>query len=551
MTEFRILLASRVRRDRIQLAVWILSTGLLALVAAVGVAQSYGTYAARLGIVRIASANPTILVLRGIPDGAGLAPFVYFEIFTYLALMAALMSTFLAVRHTRAEEESTRAELVASTPAGRITPSIATLVHGVLANAVLAVVVALSLIAGGLPAGGSFAAGAATGAVGVAFVAVGMLAAQVMRTSRGANTVAVAAVLISFVLRAIGDASGSPADGGLRVDSAWPTWLSPIGWGEQVRAYTRNDLAPLLLELGLAAICATAVFLLQAHRDSGASLVPPRAGRDSAHAALRGSTALAWRLQWPTILSWSAGGVIFGLLAGSLGPLVRSAVEQDRTIETTLQHIAPSGSGTLEQLLISTMFQFVGVLAAACATQTIIRMRQEESLGTAEILLTTSVTRVRWLAGYLTVGGSAILMVLAAAAVASGLAATAAGGAGTGGSALGESGRDALAQSVEAAAAQLPVAFVFLSVVALLVILIPAVVVPVGWAAVGAAVFLGLFGGLIGMPRWLQNLSPFEHSPVPLGSSTDWSGAVWLGGIAVGAALAALVLIRFRELRTS
>jgi ABC-2 type transport system permease protein len=53
------------------------------------------------------------------------------------------------------------------------------------------------------------------------------------------------------------------------------------------------------------------------------------------------------------------------------------------------------------------------------------------------------------------------------------------------------------------------------------------------------------------MPRWLQNLSPFEHSPVPLGSSTDWSGAVWLGGIAVGAALAALVLIRFRELRTS
>ena len=46
-----------------------------------------------------------------------------FLIFPWLAMLAAFMSSFLAVRHTRMDEEQGRAELVAATPAGRIDPA--------------------------------------------------------------------------------------------------------------------------------------------------------------------------------------------------------------------------------------------------------------------------------------------------------------------------------------------------------------------------------------------------------------------------------------------
>lgn len=546
MSTLGILLRQRLRRDRIQVPVWILSTGLLTLVSVSGIERAYGGYASRLSLVRLSAGTPTVLMLRGIPDGARLGSFTYFESFTYLALMAALMSTFLAVRHTRAEEESARAELIAATPAGRLTPTAATLIHGVLANLVLALVVAVCLIGGGLPAGGSLLAAVAVGGTGVAFLTLGMLAGQVVRTSRGANGLAVAAVLTAYLLRAIGDAMGRPTADGLRVISAWPSWLSPIGWGQQVRAYTAHEIGPILLQLALAAVCASAVFLLQTRRDSGASLISPRAGRAHAGPVLSSAGGLVWRLQWPSVAGWCAGAVVLGLLAGSLGPLVTSVVAQDHSIEGALRDLTTSAPGSLEQLLISVIFQFVGVLGAACATQTMIRMRQEESLGTAEILLTTSVTRVRWLAGYLANGIAAIVLVLGAGALASVLGARLAHG--PSGDA-GESSARAAMQSLEAALAQLPVSLVFLGGMAVLVVLIPRAVTGIGWGALGAATFLGLFGGLSGLPTWIRDLSPFEHSPVPAGSSTDWSGGTWMLGIAVAAGIAALLAIRRRELR--
>jgi ABC-2 type transport system permease protein len=138
----------RFRRDRWQLLIWIAGIGLLGLFAASAVAQTYGNDAGREGIIRLAVANPAILMLRGLPEGTRLDAFVFFQIFTFLALMAGLMSTFLAVRHSRAEEETGRAELLSATPASRNLPTLATLVHGLLANMVLCLAVAAGFMAG-------------------------------------------------------------------------------------------------------------------------------------------------------------------------------------------------------------------------------------------------------------------------------------------------------------------------------------------------------------------------------------------------------------------
>ncbi|HEU4466516.1 MAG TPA: polyketide antibiotic transporter, partial [Agromyces sp.] len=162
MTLLNALLWQRLRRDRLQLVLWIVGTALLAYSSITAVFDTYGEEQDRREILGVAIATRTILVFRGTPNGVDDGAFAFFLLFAWLALMGGLMSTFLAVRHTRQEEEQGRAEAVAATPAGRILPMTATVVHGVLANVALGLFIALALVANGLDVGGSFVWGIAT-----------------------------------------------------------------------------------------------------------------------------------------------------------------------------------------------------------------------------------------------------------------------------------------------------------------------------------------------------------------------------------------------------
>lgn len=540
MSSLVTLILQRLRRDRLQLVIWIFGIALLALFSVSAVEKAYGDPAGRAGILQLAVANPSILMLRGTPEGGGLDQFVFFEIFTFIAVLAGLMNTFLAVRHSRAEEESGRAELLAATPAGRTSPAVATIIYGALVNIAIGTFVALAFVAGGLDPKGSFIAGCATAAVGFTFLAVGLFAAQLMRTSRAANGVAAAAVTAAYVIRGIGDALATPSADHLHMTPAWWSWVSPIGWGQQTLAFDANNLTPLLLNVALTAVLLGLVFVLQERRDSGASLLSGRLGRVDARSTLSTSLALAWRLQWPTVAGWCVGGALGGLLTGTLANAVSGAATADPTVEKVMASLIPGGKGSLVQLFISAIFVMVGVLAAACATQVIIRMRQEEVSGTAEQVLATRVSRGRWLIGYLTVGTASIVLVLLSGAVASALSALA----------VGDSAAR-VGDSFAAATAQLPAALLYLSVLALVFVALPAWTVGLGWTLLGLGTVFGLFGGMVGMPEWLRNLSPFTHSPVPIGTSTDWSGGIWMLCIAVVLALAATATMTRRELNTA
>ncbi len=539
MSTFGVLLRQRLRRDRWQLIIWIACIGLLAAFSVASIANTYGNEKSREDVLRLAIANPAILVLRGLPNGASAGQFTFFEIFTFLALLAGLMSTFLAVRHTRAEEESGRAELVASTRAARITPTVATIVHGVIANVLVALIVGLGFISAGLPVSGSFVAGAATGGAGIAFLAVGLMTSQLMSTSRGANGLAAAIVVLAYFLRGIGDAIGSISPDGLHMTSGWPTWLTPIGWGEQTAAYGADVWWPLLLDLGFAALLVVGVFAFQAQRDTGASLIAERSGRADARSTLSGPLGLAWRLQWPTVLGWAAGGAATGFLAGALGSIVSSSFANDPSLAAIrhgLESIGSGGSGALSKVFISAIFALVGVLAAACATQVIVRLRQEEAGGTAELMLATPLSRIRWLLEFLLVGVVAVVTVLLAAGLASGLSAVAAG-----------ESSSLFGDSLTAAAAQLPVSFVYLGVLALVFVVLPNWTIVIAWATLGLGAFIGVFGGFIGLPDWIHNLSPFTHTPVVTGPSPDWTGGIWMFAIALVATVVASALIRRRD----
>lgn len=533
-----VLVAHRIRRDRIQLALWILGTAALALMATTAVADTFGDRAERESILRLTILAPAILVFRGTPNGAGEGEFAIFLILAFLALLAGLMSTFLAVRHTRGDEEQGRSELVEATPAGRTLPTVATVVHGGLANAAMGIAVGLAFALSGLPVDGSAVAGAAVAATGVAFFAVGLVAAQVFRTSRGANAFSVAVVLGAYLVRGMGDALGEASEDGLVRTAAWPSWLSPIGWAQRTEPFAANDLAPLLLSLGVAAALVALVFGFQSARDSGASILPDAQGRAQAGPLLGSSLGLAWRLSAGAVLAWAVGATVFGTLATTMSPLVDEIGSDAPAIAETLRRFAGE-TATFEEAFVTTFFTMVGILAAAAGLQAVMRARLEEAHGTAEPVLATPVPRERWLGGYAVVAAIAATVVLGLAAV----------GAVAGAATTDDPGATA-ELALRAALAQLPAALVYLGAVLLVFVVAPRLTIPLGWALLAFGAFFGIFGELLGLPDWMHELSPFSHVPIPVGGEVDWTGGFWMLAIAAALVAASVVGMRRRELVT-
>ena len=539
------LLRLRIRRDRVQLPIWLAVFFGLAAFVVFAVDSSFGTTAERQALMRIAVGSPTIIIFRGEPQGADADAVAFFLIFAFLATLVAFMSTFLAVRHTRAEDASGRSELIAATPAGRLIPLLATALHGIGAALAAGLAVALGLLTAGLAGAGSVTTGAAVAGTGIAFLGVGLLAGQVMRTSRGANGLGAALIGLAYTLRAIGDAGGTASADGLSMSSAWPSWLSPIGWGQQTEAFTTNRPAPLLLDLALAAVLFAVVVLLQSRRDLGTSLIGERPGPEHAPRALAGSLGLAWRLQRAPMVGWALAGLVFGVLAGTLGETVVELVESSAQVGDALARMA-GGRASIIDLFTGTIFGLVGVIAAAAATQAMIRMRQEEANGSAELLLALPLRRGRWLVDYLLVGTVAIALVLlvATGGAAAGLAssAEAAGTASTAGTA------DRVASAAASGVAQAPAALLILVSAALLFAVVPRLSTGLSWGVLLTAAFIGEFGELFGLPDWLLTLSPFTHTPTIGAADVDWSGAWWMLGLALAGAVLAGAGIRRRDL---
>lgn len=538
MSRLTTLLGQRLRRDWLQLTLWIGGTMALALAGLSGAASTYGTEQERTALLATVMANPVILLFRGLPSGPGEQAFIVFLLMPFLVMMAAFMSSFLAVRHTRGDEEAGRLELVAATTAGRAVPTVATIVHGVLANLVLGALVAAAFLSGGSPAEGSLLAGFTAAAGGLTYLGFALLSAQLMRTSRGANSLAVWVLVVTYFIAGIGNALGTPSDDLTHMESSWLTWLSPFGWAENTRAFDENLWWPALLCLAAFVAFAGAALALQTVRDLGASIVPERHGRAGARATLSSPTALVTRLAAGSTIGWMAAAFFAGALSTSLGAVVNEMGADNPAVADMLK--ALSAEADLEQAVVVVFFTMVGLLAACAGVQTVARARQEEAHGTAEPVLASPVQRVRWLADFVVIGFIAIVLTCAAA-----FAGAWAGAAGL------DNGADLTADAFVAAWGQVFAASVFLALTALVFTIAPRWTIPLGWTLITVGIVFGLFGPLLGLPEWVTNLSPFTVAPVPSGTEVDVRGLWWLVlATGVGAA-ASLSLMRRRELASA
>jgi ABC-2 type transport system permease protein len=524
------------RRDRGTLAAWILGIAGLGYVAATAVTTQFGEDNERAALISVAAASPAFLFIRGLPDGISSGAVTFFQGYSFTAVLAGLMSAFLVVRHTRADEDQGRFELVGSTQVTRVTSLFATLLLGSSANVVLALAVAAGFIGAGLPLQGSFLAGTAVGSVGLFFMAAAALVAQVMPSARSANGTVAALIGGAYLIRGAGDALGTADSSLLHVSAAWPSLFSPIGWGQRIRPFTEADTLPLLAIGAGAVVLAGLAVVLRSGRDLGASYIAAdEAGAERAGTGLASMLGLAWRLQRGSLASWCFTSAALGAVAGGLGPVVRDALEGNPSVAELMSRIVPGDAGLVD-LFTTAMLGIAGILAAAAGIEAVLRLRAEEAEGRAELLLSVPASRFRWL-------GST----LAVAAITTTAVAVAAGASAAVVLALGEAGGSSPGMVFAAALAHIPAALVFPAGTVLVFALAPRWSTPAGWSALAVALVLGQFGELLSLPVWLQDLSPFRHSSAMPVEAFHLEGALLMAAVAVIAAAAGSRLIRERD----
>src|SRR6266567_4215582 len=141
------------RRDRVMLPIWVYVVVIGVASNAFTFARLYKTESSRQSLVASGLDNPALIFLYGRLNGDSVGALTAWRYGVWGALFAALMSVFLVVRHTRADEEAGRLELIGSARVGRQAPLASALAVAVLANALLTAALCLILPPLGLRAG--------------------------------------------------------------------------------------------------------------------------------------------------------------------------------------------------------------------------------------------------------------------------------------------------------------------------------------------------------------------------------------------------------------
>ncbi len=516
-----------VRRSRVLLISWIVAFVLMAAYSAVAVKDLYPTVASRRQAADSLNATQSTVALFGrIYDTSSTGALAMIKMGSFGSVFVALVAVVLVVRHTRADEEAGRTELVLGTATGRFAPLAATFVVVGTANLVLAVLTGAALAATGLPAGGSFAFGVAWASVGITFGAIAGVASQLTASPRTATSLAGALLGVVYTLRAIGDTA--PVTG-----PRWLSWLSPIGWAQQFRPYAGDRWWVLIITIGFTIVASIGAFALLAHRDLATGLLPPRPGPATAPASLHSPLALAWRLQRAALIGWAVSflvlGALLGNLASNVGDFLNSSTARDFITKL-------GGQQGLTDAFLAAEFGITGVIVSGFGIQAVMRLRSEESGLRAEPVLAGPVSRLRWALSHIAIAVVGTTVLMALAGVGAGVAHAAQSG---------DSGQ--ISRIVAAALAQLPAAWVLVGIVVAAYGLGPRLV-GLGWIALIFFVALGELGPLMDLSQGVLDLSPFTHVPRLPGTSFTATPLVVLTVTALALGGTGLVAFRRRDI---
>jgi ABC-2 type transport system permease protein len=348
-----------------------------------------------------------------------------------------------------------------------------------------------------------------------------------MTSRRQANGLGAVALGVAWAVRMLADAQdGRDA---LR-------WLTPLGWVENLRPLTDPQpwwAFPIVL---LTAACLVAGAVAAVRRDVGAGLRPARDARAPQLQLLESATGLGFRLERGVALGWVVSLALLGAVFGLVARAVSESGIDDELVGETVSRMGGAGAGAAAWIGYEFIY-LAGILCFAAAGQ-ISAMRNEETEGHLDHLLSRPVGRTAWLLGRLAVG----VALVTAAGIAAGLGGWV-GVAGSGSVMLGDMLRAGFNIVVPAV--------LVLGLGTLLLGLVPRLAVPLLYAFVLWSVLGSTFGTALVDSDWIIDTAVLtDLTPVPA-AALDWTAIGVLSGLALLSAAVGAMAFRHRDLTSA
>lgn len=506
---------------------WGVIFGVIVASSAMGYESSFTTTASQAQAAAL-GANAGLQALLGIPNHIEtVAGFTTWRSLGVVMLLGAIWAILLATKNFRGEEEAGRWELLLSgqTTARRaILQTFAGLTLGF--GAMYLVITTLSAIVGRslrTPFGitdSLFLALAMMSVVGV-FVAIGALTSQLAATRRQATAWTAALFGISFILRAISNASPG-------LD--WVGWFSPLRWIDRLQPLT-NPNPVWLLPLGLfTGILVALTVYLAGRRDLGSSLIKNR-DNSPAHKMLLGNAFMAsLRFLKANILGWMIGIGIFGYLFGTVS-LTASQTFSDSSPVRKAISIVEGGTKNEAKSFLGFIFIMASTIMMVMAATQVNSAREEEAKGHLDNLLVRQVSRVGWLLGRVLLGALAFTVVGVVAGVSAWLGIHAQNSDISFGSML-IAGLNIVAPAI-----------LVLGIGVLTLGFLPRATSFVVYGVIVWSFLIEIIGSIIKSSDWLLNTSILHHLAAAPAVDPNWPGLI--GMLAISLALAALGTVGF------
>jgi len=487
-------------RDRFRISAWIIMAALLTFSIALSFVSLYETEQSRQGVAETMR-NPAMSAMVG--QGYGLDNYtngamMAHQMLLLTAVTVAIFSILLVARHTRADEEIGRVEMIRALPSGRLAHLHATMITVCSANIVLAALIAIGLYGlniDSIDLNGSLLYGSALGVTGIFFTAITAIFAQISESNRGTIGLSFAILGIAYLIRAIGDAGETIV-----------SWFSPLGWILGSEVYVHNYWWPILLTLGVSIILFILAYYLNAKRDLFSSFFPSRPGKSHASPLLQSTLGLGWNLQRTTIIAWTIAMFMLGILYGSvLGDLDTFIADNDM-----MQEFLKTTEGfSLTDEFITLIMAVMAMIGTIPILSVIFKLRSEENNNRLEHMLSHPVSRTRLLGSYVVLAVLTSIVVQLFMAI--GL---------WGAAIIVLEDAPAFGQLFTAAIIYLP-AMWFVASLALVLIGFAPKYGSLVWFYLGYAFIVIYLGDLLQFPEWLGYLSPFQYIPeIPIESVT-------------------------------
>lgn len=512
------------RLDRLRVAIWLLSIAAVTWLTASSFTGLYSSSEERQAIAET-MLNPAMTAMVG--PGFGLENYTFgammaHQMLLMTAVVVGIMSIMLVTRHTRATEEDGRIEMIRSLPLGRLAPLQATLLVHMTVQLLLGLVVALGLFAmqiESMDLQGSLLYGAALSATGIFFVALTALFAQLSESGRGTIGLSIAALLLAYLIRAIGD-----------VGNEWLSWLSPLGWIVRSEVYVENNWWPILLTFGIAILIVIYALYLNARRDLEAGFLPAKPGRKHASASLLSPFGLLLRVQRTGMIAWAVGMLVLGASYGSVLGDLDSFFESNEMMKEML---TPMNGVTLTEQFITLLMVVMAIIGSIPALMAMLKLIGEERKQRTEHLLARAVSRSRLIVSGWLLAVLVSLVMLSLAAI----------GLWAAGPAHMEEGIS-LGTIYSAALTYLPAVWIMIGTAILLIGIAPKWTSLI-WLYLLFSFFVVYLGGLLQFPAWLNNLSPYGHiSQLPVEELDLWKTLIL---VILAALLGSLGLLGYRR----